>query len=106
LERAKTAEKRALQQARSELTAQKNEAQNMLAYGERLTSQAELMKQGLNDQIQQIKWQAQQAINKANDRADLAEKKALDAESRKRNAAATAERRKRKLKKAESTSTS
>lgn len=104
LERAKTVEKRALQQARSELTEQKNEAQNMLAYGERLTSQAELMKQGLNDQIQQIKWQAQQAINEANDRADLAEKKALDAESRKRNAAATAERRKRKLKKAESTS--
>lgn len=103
-ERAKTAEQRAIKQARSELANKKNEAQNMLAYGERLTSQAELMKQGLNDQIQQIKRQAQQAINEANDRADLAEQQALKSESRKRNAAATAERRRRRLKKTESTS--
>lgn len=96
-ERISTAEKRALMYARSEVKEQMKSAQHAEQQAQHRESQAMELEGSLQQTIDNIRWQAQQAIREANQETVELRKQLAIAEKRKKNAAATAERRRRKL---------
>ncbi|MFW9651200.1 hypothetical protein V3H25_22515 [Vibrio parahaemolyticus] len=101
-ERIATAEKRALKYARSEVQEQMNSAQQAERQAQYREAKARELEDGLQQKIEAIRWQANQAVNEANQEAAELRKQLTIAEKRKKNAAATAERRRRKLNKTSS----
>lgn len=101
-ERIATAEKRALKYARSEVQEQMTSAQHAEQQAQHRETQARELEDSLQQTIDNIRWQAQQAISVANQETVELRKQLAIAEKRKKNAAATAERRRRKLNKTSS----
>ncbi|HBC3931555.1 TPA: hypothetical protein KD853_004733 [Vibrio parahaemolyticus] len=98
-ERISTAEKRALKYARSEVQEQMDSAKQAEQQAQYRETKARDLESSLQQKIEAIRWQAQQAITAANQETAELQKQLAITEKRKKNAAATAERRRRKLKK-------
>ncbi|OED68881.1 hypothetical protein A165_02450 [Vibrio tasmaniensis ZS-17] len=98
-ERIATAEKRALKYARSEVQEQMDSAQQAERQAQYRETKAQELEGSLQQKIDTIRWQAQQAITAANQEKAELQKQLAIADKRKRNAAATAERRRKKLEK-------
>lgn len=98
-ERIATAEKRALKHARSEVQEQMTRTQHAEQQAQYRENRAKELESSLQQTINDIRWQAQQAISVANQETVELRKQLAIAEKRKKNAAATAERRRKKLNK-------